>query len=68
MALLKHYKNHTKLAIPESKESASEGVFGVAVIFFELQLQLLAICDFEVAAIRVTEVLILHSEARHCYA
>ena len=26
-------KNHTKPAIPESKELASEGVFGVAVIF-----------------------------------
>ena len=33
VALLKHYKNHTKLAVPESKELASEGVFGVAVIF-----------------------------------
>ena len=52
MALLKHYKNHTKLAVPESKELASEGVFGVAVIFFELRLQSLAICDFEVAAIK----------------
>ena len=33
VALLKYYKNHTKLAVPESKELASEGVFGVAVIF-----------------------------------
>ena len=33
VALLKHYKNHTKLAVPESKELVSEGVFGVAVIF-----------------------------------
>ena len=33
VALLKHYKNHTKLAVPESKELASEGVFGVAAIF-----------------------------------
>ena len=33
VALLKHYKNHTKLAVPESKELASEGVFEVAVIF-----------------------------------
>ena len=55
MALLKHYTNHTKLAAPESKELASEGVFGVAVIFFELRLQSLAICDFGVAAIRVTK-------------
>ena len=55
MALLKHYKNHTKLAVPESKELASEDTFGVAVIFFELRLQSLAICDFEVAAIRVTK-------------
>ena len=56
MALLKHYKNHTKLAVPESKELASEGVLGVAVTFFELRLQSLAICDFEVAAVRVTKV------------
>ena len=49
VALLKHYKNQTKLAVPESKDLASEGV---AVIFFELRLQSLAICDFEVAAIR----------------
>ena len=55
MALLKHYKNQTKLAVPESKELVSEGVFEVAVIFFELRLQSLAICDFEVAAIRVTK-------------
>ena len=62
MVLLKHYKNHTKLAIPESKELASEGVFEVAVIFFfELRLQSLAICDFEVAAIRVTKVKIENS-------
>ena len=54
MALLKYHKNHTKLAVPESKELASEGAFGVAVIF-ELRLQSLAICDFEVAAIRVTK-------------
>ena len=32
VALLKHYKT-TKLAVPESKDLASEGVFGVAVIF-----------------------------------
>ena len=55
VALLKHYKNHTKLAVPDSKELASEGVFGVAVIFFELRLQSQAICDYEVAAIRVTK-------------
>ena len=30
---------------PESKELASEGVFGVAMIFFEWRLQSLAICD-----------------------
>ena len=53
--VLRHSKNHGKLAAPESKEWASEGVFGVAVIFFELRLQSLAICDFEVAAIRVTK-------------
>ena len=28
VALPKHYKNHTKLAVPESKELASKGVFG----------------------------------------
>ena len=39
---------------PESKELASEGVFRVAGIF-ELRLQSLAICDFKVAAIRVTK-------------
>ena len=55
MALLKHYKNHTKLAVPESKELASEGVFGGRSDFFELRLQSLAICDYEVAAIRVTK-------------
>ena len=33
VALLRHSKNHAKLADPESKELASEGVFGVAVIF-----------------------------------
>ena len=33
VAFLKYYKYHTKLAVPESKELASEGVFGVAVIF-----------------------------------
>ena len=33
VALLEHYTNHTKLAIPESKELASEGVLGVAAIF-----------------------------------
>ena len=55
MALLRHSEFHTKLADPGSKEMASEGVFGVAVIVFELRLHSLAICDFEVAAIRVTK-------------
>ena len=55
MALLKHYKNQTKLAVPESKELASEGVFRSRSDFFELRLQSLAICDVEVAAIRVTK-------------
>ena len=55
VALQRHSKSHAKLADPESKELASEGVFGVTVTFFELRLQSLAICDFEVAAIRVTK-------------
>ena len=56
MALLKHYKIHTNLAASESKIFGFRGCFRSRSDFLELRLQSLAICDFEVAAIRVTKV------------
>ena len=46
-----------KTGDPVSKELASEGVFGVAVIFFELRLQSLPICDFKVGVIQDAKVI-----------
>ena len=53
MALLKHYKNHTKLADSRVQRVGFRGCFRSRSDFFELRLQSLAICDFEIAAIRV---------------
>ena len=54
MTLLKHYKNHKKTGESRVQRLGFRGCFLSPSDSFELHLQSLAICDFEVAAIRVT--------------
>ena len=48
-------RNRSKIAVSQSQQSHWAGCFLSRSDFFELRLQSLAICDFEVAAIRVTK-------------
>ena len=57
MALLKHYKNHTKTGDSRVQRVGFRGCFRSRSDFFELRLPSLAICDFEVAPIRVTKLM-----------